>query len=76
MIYFSLNGNTYNMGNVSTGNTEVIANYIEGSYGIKSYKIVASETYPEEFEEIFAVGIREKYLDIRPKIKYDVTGLQ
>lgn len=75
IIFFSLEGDTYNIGNVTKGNTEIIVDYIQELYGIKSYKIIPSKKYPQTLDDLLAEGIKEKYSNDLPEIQNKLENI-
>lgn len=69
VIYFSRTGENYAVGNISVGNTEVIANYIKEITGADTFKIEPKTEYPDSYHECIEVAQIELHQDARPEVK-------
>ena len=60
VVYFSRPGENYNVGNVSKGNTALIAEHIIALTGAEGFEIVPVTPYPEDYDETTRLASAEK----------------
>lgn len=72
VVCFSHTGENYNVGNISKGNTHIIADMIAEATGGDTFEIVPAKNYPISYDECIEVAKREKQSNARPAIKGDV----
>lgn len=74
VVFFSHTGENYGVGNISEGNTHIIAKMIGDATGGKLFEIVPEKEYPHDsYSEVVEVAKREKAAKVRPSIKGDVA---
>ena len=69
VVYFSKNGENYNVGNVSIGNTAMMASYIKEYLGADSFEIVPVKKYSDDYDTVTEEAKKEQNENARPKIK-------
>lgn len=72
VVFFSHTGENYNVGNISKGNTHIIADMIADATGADTFEIVPEKAYPVSYDECIEVAKREKQSNARPAIKGNV----
>lgn len=72
IIYFSHTGENYAVGNITEGNTRIIADMIAEETGAKTFEIVPAVAYPESYQECIDVAKKELQSKSRPAIKDDI----
>lgn len=73
VVFFSHTGENYNVGNIDTGNTEIIAKMIADAVGAKMFRIMPVNVYPHKsYEECCEVAKREKHEHARPAFQGNV----
>ena len=76
IAYFSLKGDTYNIGMVEEGNTEILANYITNYVKGDLYHIVGDNKYPEDHMEIVSQAKKEMKQNLRPKLVNQINNFE
>ena len=76
IAYFSRAGENYNVGTVSKGSTEVIAEMIAKETGGDLFKIEPVNPYPLNYNDTVRIARDEKRNNVRPKIKNKVNNLK
>lgn len=72
VIYFSHTGDNYFGGhiqNITKGNTEIVAEYIQEFTGADLFKVEGVKPYPTDYQECCDVALNEKNSNARPEIK-------
>lgn len=72
VAFFSRAGENYAVGNVSEGNTGIVAGIIAEETGSDLFRIETKEPYPEQYGLCVKISIQEKRTDARPDIKGDI----
>jgi flavodoxin len=72
VVYFSHTGENYAVGNISEGNTAIIAKMIANTTGSDTFEIVPSKDYPKTYKECTDVAKDEQKKNARPAYKGDV----
>lgn len=73
VVFFSHTGENYGVGNISEGNTHVIAKIIAEATGGTLFEIMPEKDYPHDsYDEVVEVAKQEKAQKARPAIKGDV----
>lgn len=72
VVYFSHTGENYAVGNISEGNTAIIAKMIASTTGSDTFEIVPSKEYPKTYKECTDVAKDEQKKNARPAYKGDV----
>ena len=73
VAFFSHTGENYGVGNISEGNTHIIAKMIGEATGAKLFEIVPEKDYPHDsYDAVVEIAKKEKAQKARPAIKADV----
>lgn len=73
VAYFSRTGENYNVGNISKGNTHIIAKMIAEETNGKLFQIKPVKPYPDEYKACVDIAKAEKENKARPAIKEDIA---
>lgn len=74
VVFFSHTGENYAVGNISEGNTHVIAKMIGEATGGTLFEIVPENPYPtDSYDKVVEIAKQEKSQKVRPAIKGDVA---
>ena len=73
VAYFSRTGENYNVGNISKGNTHIIAEMIAEETNGKLFQIKPVKPYPDEYKACVDIAKAEKENKVRPAIKEDIA---
>ena len=68
VAFFSLKGDTYNIGMVEEGNTQIIAKYIANYLKADLYQIEGDNKYPDDHMDIVKQAKTEMKQNLRPKL--------
>ena len=68
VAYFSLPGDTYNVGIVKDGNTKMLSKQIISLLKADEFHIIGDNKYPDKFSDIANQAKNEKERKIRPKL--------
>lgn len=71
VAYFSRTGENYSVGNITKGNTHIIAEMIANRTGGDLFEITPSVSYPTDYERCTEVAKEEKEAQARPAIVAD-----
>ncbi len=74
VAFFSHTGENYNVGNITKGNTHIIAEMIAGETGGKLFQIDPVKPYPDKYTPCVEVAKKEKEANARPAIKGDIAA--
>lgn len=66
VVYFSRTGEEYGLGNITKGNTEIVAEFIAQKTGGDLFELKPVTPYPDGYEECKKVASREKATKARP----------
>jgi len=72
VVYFSHAGENYNVGEVTVGNTELLAKEIASQCGADEFKIVPKVAYPKGYSEAVEVATEELNDEARPEYEGEV----
>lgn len=73
VVFFSHTGENYGVGNISEGNTHIIAKMIAEATGGSLFEIIPEKEYPHDsYDEVVEIAKQEKAQKARPAIKGDV----
>lgn len=72
VVYFSRGDEEYSAGNVSVGNTEILAKEIISKVGADEFKIVPVNKYPTGYQEAVELATKELQEQARPEYVGDV----
>lgn len=74
VTFFSHTGENYSIGNITEGNTHIIAKMIAEATGGSLFEIVPEKDYPHDsYEEVVEIAKQEKERKARPAIKGDIN---
>ena len=68
VAYFSRAGEEYSVGNISKGNTKIVAEIISQKTGGELFEIKPVKNYPTNYKECTQIASREKATKARPEI--------
>ena len=75
VVYFSRTGDQYAVGNITKGNTAIMAEMIADYTGGDLFEIkLKNDTYPAEYTPLTEVAKKEKNANARPEIAGDVDN--
>lgn len=73
VAFFSHTGENYGVGNISEGNTHIIADMIAEATGGTAFEIVPEKDYPHDsYDAVVEIAKQEKAQKARPAIKGDI----
>lgn len=73
VIFFSHTGENYGVGNISVGNTEIVAGLIAEAVGAKKFQVMPVNVYPHNsYEACCEVAKREKHEHARPAFQGNI----
>ena len=72
VTYFSRTGENYGLGNITEGNTQIVAGMIAGETGGELFRIVPAVAYPDSYDACVDLAKRELNAGARPVVKGDV----
>lgn len=73
VAFFSHTGENYGVGNISKGNTHVVAEMIAEATGGKLFEIAPVKEYPKTYDACTEVAKKEKEAKARPAVKADIN---
>lgn len=76
VAYFSRTGENYSVGDISVGNTAIVAGYMAEHLNADIYEIVPTIAYPHSYEETLTVTQNERVTDARPAFNNHLTSLE
>ena len=68
VAYFSRVGNEYGVGNITKGNTAIVAEIISEKVGGDLFEIKTAQSYPIDYDECTKIASREKAAKARPAL--------
>jgi flavodoxin len=71
VVWFSLAGEQYGVGEVTEGNTAIIADMITQKTGSDTFEIVPVDPYPTSLSALFDVALQEQRDNARPDYRGD-----
>ena len=74
VAYFSRTGEEYGVGNITKGNTEIVAEIIAQKVGGTLFKIKPIVDYPDSYDECTKVASHEKATKARPPVADEVEN--
>lgn len=74
VVYFSRTGEQYGVGEISEGNTAVIAGFIAEKTGADLFEIVPQNDYPYDLQSLFRAAEAEQEENARPEYVGDVEN--
>ena len=75
VAFFSMKGDTYNIGIVEEGNTQILAKYIANYLKADLYQIEGDNKYPEDHMEIVKQAKIEMNQKLRPKLIHPLNNI-
>ena len=73
VVYFSLAGEQYNVGNITEGNTSIIAKMIASETGSDMFELETVKTYPtDSYNNLIKIAKDEQNKKARPELKKDI----
>ena len=75
VIYFSRTGEEYNVGNISKGNTEIIAEMIAQKVGGDLFEVKPAKPYPNEYQACTEIAKQELESNARPAFEKNIDSL-
>ena len=76
VAYFSRIGNEYGVGNITKGNTAIVAEMIAQKTGADLFEIKTVKNYPADYDECTKIASREKSEKARPALSTSVNLAQ
>ena len=74
VVFFSHTGENYAVGNITKGNTHIVAEMIAEATGGRLFEIVPEKAYPETYQECVEVAKQEKEHNARPAVRGDIAA--
>lgn len=75
VVYFSKTGEQYGVGNITEGNTAIVAKMIAEATKADIFEIkLKNDTYPTAYKALTEVALAEKKANARPEIADNVTN--
>ena len=68
VVFFSRTGEEYRVGNITKGNTHIVADFIAENVGAKTFEIKPVNPYPNNYNECTELAKREQQERARPAI--------
>lgn len=75
VAYFSRIGNEYGVGNITKGNTAIVAEMIAQKTGADLFEIKTVKNYPVDYDECTKIASREKAEKARPSLSTSLNNL-
>ena len=73
VVYFSLAGEQYNVGNIKEGNTSIIAKFIAEETGSELFELETAKPYPtDNYSRLTQIAKDEQNKKARPALKTDI----
>ena len=73
VVYFSLAGEQYNVGNIKEGNTSIIAKFIAEETGPELFELETQKPYPtDSYSRLTQIAKDEQNKKARPALKADI----
>lgn len=73
VVFFSHTGENYGVGNITKGNTCIVAEMIAETTGGELFEIVPVQKYPKTYDACVDLAKKEKSADARPAIEGDIA---
>lgn len=73
VVFFSHTGENYGVGNITKGNTCIVAEMIAEATGGELFEIVPVQKYPETYDACVDLAKKEKSAGARPAIEGDIA---
>lgn len=75
VVYFSRTGEEYNIGNITKGNTAIVADFIAQKTGADTFEIKPAKPYPEDYETCTELAKKELESNARPALAKNIDDL-
>lgn len=75
VVYFSRTGEEYNVGNITKGNTAIVAEYIAQKTGANTFEIKSATPYPDKYEACTELAKQELESNARPALAKNIDNL-
>ena len=75
VAYFSRTGEEYNVGNITKGNTAIVAEIIAQKVGADTFEIVPAQKYPDEYQACTELAKTELESNARPALAKNIDNL-
>lgn len=75
VAYFSRTGEEYAIGNITKGNTAIVAEYIAQKTGADTFEVKPATPYPDEYEACTEIAKQELESNARPAFAANVDNL-
>ena len=75
VVYFSRTGEEYAVGNITKGNTEIVAEYIAQKIGADTFEIKPAKPYPDAYEPCTEIAKQELESNARPALEKNIDSL-
>lgn len=72
VVYFSRTGENYGVGEISVGNTAMMADYIAEYTSADKFEIVPVKPYPNNYQETVDIATEERNSNARPEYVGDI----
>lgn len=76
IAYFSRTGENYGVGNISKGNTEIVAECIRQNVGGELFHIEPAVQYPQNYDECVNLAKKEQKEKARPSLAKTLDSIQ
>lgn len=76
VVYFSRTGDNYAVGNISKGNTHIVADMIAETTGADTFEIKTVKPYPATYKECTEVAKKELADDARPELATKIDNIK
>lgn len=76
VAYFSRTGDNYAVGNISKGNTHIVADMIAEATGADLFEITTVKPYPENYRECTEIAKKELMDNVRPELAVNVENMK
>lgn len=76
VAYFSRTGENYGVGNISKGNTEIVAEFIGQYVGGDLFHIEPAVQYPQNYDECVDLAKKEQSAKARPSLASTLESIQ
>ena len=74
VAYFSRTGENYGVGNITKGNTQIVAEMISGETGGDLFHIEPAVAYPDNYDDCVNLAKQELNSKARPAVKGDIKA--
>lgn len=74
VAYFSRTGENYSVGNITKGNTQIVAELIAGETGGDLFHIEPVAAYPDKYDDCVNLAKQELNSKARPTVKGDIKA--